>query len=229
MADSPDPRVVVSKDGPYLVRGGLPMSQQVIGTDSEGECVCFEEGERYPDADGCSLCRCGASGAKPYCDGSHLDGFDGTETASKNVYSETVEPIEGPTLSLMDSRGICAEARFCHRAGGAWTLVLESDDPAKRDIVIEEAELCPSGRYTAVDGASGQVFEPELQASIGLIEDPALGVSGPIWVRGGVPVESEDGRKYEARNRVTLCRCGASANKPFCDGSHVRVRFRAEE
>jgi CDGSH-type Zn-finger protein len=44
-------------------------------------------------------------------------------------------------------------------------------------------------------------------------------------VKGGVAVESADGEAYEARNRVTLCRCGRSNNKPFCDGTHVDVRF----
>src|SRR6266536_1245907 len=49
---------------------------------------------------------------------------------------------------------------------------------------------------------------------------------GPLWVRGGVPVEAADGFEYEVRNRVTLCRCGYSKNKPFCDGSHVRTKFK---
>ena len=39
-------------------------------------------------------------------------------------------------------------------------------------------------------------------------------------------MESADGTTYEIRNRVTLCRCGASQNKPFCDGSHWEVEFR---
>ena len=56
-------------------------------------------------------------------------------------------------------------------------------------------------------------------------QDPAEGVSGGLWVRGGITVESADGFRYETRNRVTLCRCGASRNKPFCDGSHAEVRF----
>jgi CDGSH-type Zn-finger protein len=47
-----------------------------------------------------------------------------------------------------------------------------------------------------------------------------------LWVRGGIPVISADGFAYEVRNRVTLCRCGASANKPFCDGSHYKISFR---
>jgi CDGSH-type Zn-finger protein len=44
-------------------------------------------------------------------------------------------------------------------------------------------------------------------------------------VRGAIPIESASGKQYERRNRVTLCRCGASENKPFCDGSHLSVKF----
>jgi CDGSH-type Zn-finger protein len=68
------------------------------------------------------------------------------------------------------------------------------------------------------------VFEP----SIGVVEDPQIGVSGPLWVRGGIQVEAADGTPYEVRNRVTLCRCGASQNKPFCDGSHAAIGFTDE-
>ncbi|MCJ7713336.1 CDGSH iron-sulfur domain-containing protein, partial [Candidatus Bathyarchaeota archaeon] len=50
-------------------------------------------------------------------------------------------------------------------------------------------------------------------------------VSGPIWVKGGVIVESSDGTSYEVRNRQTLCRCGKSENKPFCDGTHIKAGF----
>jgi CDGSH-type Zn-finger protein len=62
--------------------------------------------------------------------------------------------------------------------------------------------------------------EPQLEKSIGLIEDPSKGVDGPFWVRGGIPVYSAEWELYEIRNRMTLCRCGKSANKPFCDSSH---------
>jgi len=49
---------------------------------------------------------------------------------------------------------------------------------------------------------------------------------GPYWVRGGVRIESADGHVWETRNRVTLCRCGASSNKPFCDATHDEIGFR---
>ncbi|MFR9661826.1 MAG: CDGSH iron-sulfur domain-containing protein, partial [Rikenellaceae bacterium] len=53
------------------------------------------------------------------------------------------------------------------------------------------------------------------------LEDPAIGVSSGLWVRGGVRISREDGMSYQIRNRVVLCRCGASNNKPFCDGTHA--------
>jgi len=72
---------------------------------------------------------------------------------------------------------------------------------------------------------TGKPIEPELTPAVSLLEDPQVGMSGPLWVKGGIPIESADGRMYEVRNRVTLCRCGKSAKKPFCDGNHLNVRF----
>jgi Iron-binding zinc finger CDGSH type len=78
----------------------------------------------------------------------------------------------------------------------------------------------PAGRLVAWDKAADAPIDPELPLSIGLVEDPQEECGGPIWLRGGVPVVSADGFEYEVRNRVTLCRCGQSKNKPFCDGAH---------
>src|SRR5713226_10695678 len=100
--------------------------------------------------------------------------------------------------------------------------------PAKRDMVKHEAGHCPGGRLVAWDKSPRQPYEPEFEPSLGLVEDPQLGVSGPIWVRGGIRVESADGTPYEIRNRVALCRCGGSANKPFCDGTHASIHCSDE-
>jgi len=70
------------------------------------------------------------------------------------------------------------------------------------------------------DKKTGETVEPVLEKGIGFILDPAIGGNGPYWIRGGIPIFSADGKPYEVRNRVTLCRCGKSANKPFCDSSH---------
>jgi len=213
-------KIKVIKNGPYLISGGIPILKQIITTDSEGTPIEWRAGTEYPSQK-CDLCRCGQSKNKPFCDGAHVKvGFDGTETASQESYLNQPEEIDGPAIKLIDIQELCASARFCHRAGGIWNLVPQSGDPDTRRIVLEEAGDCPSGRLVVWDKKTKKTIEPEFEKSIGLIEDPAVGVSGPIWVRGGIPVESADGKTYKVRNRVTLCRCGKSSNKPFCDSSH---------
>jgi CDGSH-type Zn-finger protein len=213
-------KIKVSKNGPYLVYGGIPIQKMIIIADPEETATEWKPSTKYPTRKICSLCRCGKSKNKPFCDGTHAKvGFDGTETADE-AYLNQPKEIEGAALKLTDIEELCASARFCHRADGIWNLVPASADPEKKQIAIEEACDCPSGRLVIWDKKAGKIIEPDLIKSIGLIEDPAMGVDGPIWVRGGIPVESADGKTYKVRNRVTLCRCGKSKNKPFCDSSH---------
>jgi CDGSH-type Zn-finger protein len=219
-------RIDVKKDGPYLVSGGVPLSRDEIVTNEAGESVAWRETERLETRERYLLCRCGRSKTKPFCDGTHaIGGIDGTEMAIHDSYLEQSVCIDGPALKLRDARKLCAEARFCDREGGLWNLILLGDDPDTYGLVVEEASLCPSGRYTACEPDTEDPIEPALPPSIAVIEDPHEGVSGPLWVRGGIPVVSAEGEPYEVRNRVTLCRCGRSANKPFCDGEHLRSGF----
>ena len=225
MDPAPGMSITVTENGPYRVEGSVPIARQRIVADAEGNSVAWEEGTRYPARDACALCRCGQSADKPYCDGSHARvGFDGTETASTEAYLTVADEQVGPTLVLTDAPSLCAFARFCDVAGQVWNLVEQEGAEAARRTA-EEAALCPSGRLVTRDRQAGQALEPELEPSIGVVEDPAQGVAGPLWVRGGIAVTGADGRRYEVRNRVTLCRCGASRNKPFCDASHARIGF----
>src|SRR5664280_859211 len=151
---------------------------------------------------------------------------DGTETASRDPYIEQADIQRGPTLNLTDETSLCAFARFCDPEGQVWNLVDEEGDRAA-ELTRVEARGCPSGRLVAWNKETNVGVEPRFYPSIGLVEDPKLGISGPLWVRGGAIVVSADGDKYEIRNRVTLCRCSASSNKPFCDGSHASIGFNA--
>lgn len=227
MPKEPEPKIVVSENGPYLVTGQVPLSVQTIVPNREGLSWDWKEGRSFKVPAEYALCRCGRSRNKPFCDGSHARvRFNGTETASRQPYARQAETLEGPRLELRDAEPLCAFARFCDPAGKIWSLIERTDDPAVRELAIREAEHCPAGRLVVSDPQSHQEFEPTLPPSIGVVEDPALQCSGPLWVRGGIRVESADGTPYERRNRVTLCRCGASVNKPFCNGSHASIRFR---
>jgi len=214
-------RIQVSRNGPYIVIGMIPIAEQIIVCDHEGTSSEWRKGKQYPLQEKCALCRCGQSRNKPFCDGMHFKvSFNGTETAGKETYLANPKEIDGPNLELIDIEGLCASARFCHRAGGIWKLVPEASKPMVRKTIIEEACDCPSGRLVVVDKATKKRLEPEIEKSIGLIEDAWAGVKGPLWVRGYVPVVSAEDKPYALRNRITLCRCGKSSNKPFCDSSH---------
>ena len=215
-------KIKVTTNGPYFVSGGIPLSEQNICVDADAQCHGWEEGRKYPAQESYALCRCGHSQNKPFCDGTHAKiKFDGTEKATNRPYMDQAAEINGPGLKLTDVKEFCAGARFCHRGGGTWKLTQESHDPEARQKAIEEAGDCPSGRLVVWD-KNGKAIEPELDQSIGLVIDTQANKMGPLWVRGGIPIESADGIAYEIRNRVTLCRCGKSTNKPFCDGRHLK-------
>jgi CDGSH-type Zn-finger protein len=218
-------KITVSKNGPYLVAGNPPLRVETIQADNKGESIGWTPGRTFETKDVYALCRCGQSENKPFCDGTHAKiGFVGSETATNAPFNELAETVDGPGLSLDDAASLCAFARFCDYGGSVWNLTERSNDPQARNLAVHEAERCPSGRLVAREGH--KAYEPSFEPSIGLIEDPAKECSGPIWVRGGIQVVGSDGTEYPVRNRQTLCRCGASQNKPFCDGAHAEAGFR---
>jgi CDGSH-type Zn-finger protein len=219
-------KVCVTKDGPYLVSGSIPLAKEISVVGKSNEPEEWKKGKEYPKQESYALCRCGNSKNKPFCDGSHTKAnFDGKETASKEEYLKQAQKLSGPELDLTDAQELCSAIRQCHPAGGTWSNVKKSDNPECKKIATQTACNCPSGRLIVWDKKTKKPIEPEFEPSIGLIEDPQAKVSGPIWLKGGVQLVCSDGTNYEKRNRITLCRCGKSKNKPFCDGSHIDAGF----
>lgn len=214
-------KIQVLPNGPYLVTGSIPLSQWRFNGDRKGASTGYRLIQRYEVDESYYLCRCGKSKNKPFCDGSHLEGFDGTETAGHKTYDEMAEKQEGELLDLLDAEKFCAVARFCDTYNTTWNLVNENMTVKTAEIVKQQCADCPSGRLVAVT-KDGRRLEPELPEEINVLEDPAGQVHGPIWVKGGIPIVDAEGKMYEIRNRVTLCRCGLSKNKPFCDAMHMK-------
>lgn len=215
-------KIIVNKNGPYIVTGRIPLITSKILHDEEGYSKDWQEIKRYPLQEKYALCRCGNSKNKPFCDGAHIKtNFDEAETGDHRPYSEGANIIPGPVLTLIDKKHLCVHAGFCVRAGGTWDLVRRSDNPDARETAIEEVCNCPSGRLIIRENATGKAIELEFEKSIVVLQSHPHHEPGPLWVRGEIPIESEEGEKYEIRNRVTLCICGKSKNKPFCDGSHI--------
>jgi len=218
--------IKIIKNGPYLVSSKIPLLKLKIKTDEDGFPYEWVEEKKYPDQEEYALCRCGHSQNKPYYDGTHEKvGFVGTETTSKELYLAGAVKVEGPDLLLTDNYGLCDHAGFCNRAGGITENVMHSDSPEAKNRAIQIASNCNSGRFVVYNKETGNPIEPDFEPSIAVTEEPDKGVSGPLWVRGGIQIESSDGTVYEIRNRATLCRCGKSSNKPYCDGTHIMTDF----
>lgn len=217
-------RITIERGGPYVVSGGVPLVRKSIVYSEWGEPLTWRKDETIPTPETYRLCRCGQSANKPFCDGSHQRvGFEGTETASTEprvTREQRIDgpPGDGPQFTMTDDRPLCADAGFCgNRLEKVWDLIDRTDDSQVRFQLMQMVERCPSGRL--VYEIDGEVIEPDLPTQVAVTKD------GPYWVTGGIPIALSDGRELEVRNRVTLCRCGQSANKPLCDSTHAFIGF----
>ncbi len=217
--------IEVGTDGPYAVRG-LELIRLTLVADDDPSAQAWVEGAMIDvsgeaDDEGTYwLCRCGHSENKPFCDGHHRTvGFDGTETAATGDYRSRAKVMPGAGVVVRDVRTLCEHAGFCTTTGtNVWEMVT-SDDPQVLDTMRRMVARCPSGALTQADGVDGADVEPVLPMRVAVVDD------GPYLVTGGASIERADGQPCESRNRMTLCRCGASENKPFCDGSHAEIGF----
>jgi CDGSH-type Zn-finger protein/uncharacterized Fe-S cluster protein YjdI len=132
-----------------------------------------------------------------------------------------VDHIRGKKLTLLYEGKKCIHARFC--VTGAPRVFLANvkgpwiePDGIEVERLVEIAHACPSGaiRYQRHDGVA-----EERAPQVNLL---AVREAGPYAVRGALSIDGETGFF-----RATLCRCGASKNKPYCDGSHHEVKFSA--
>ncbi|MGL4670016.1 MAG: CDGSH iron-sulfur domain-containing protein [Methanobacteriaceae archaeon] len=246
-------KIKILKNGPYLVTGATSLSRKNIAIDKNGDTIKFEDVKEYnleEIGENYTLCRCGKSKNKPFCDGTHgkiKGGFNGEETASVDLASNKARIFETNSLKLIDVVELCDHSRFCRRASGIRNLMeladntnidsvdesdtydikaisenLENITPKiAKKIAIEESKLCPSGRLRLFDKKTEECYDDiDFEPSIAIVYDKQKECDGPIWVRGKIPIESSEGKQYEIRNKVTLCQCGKSENKPFCDGNH---------
>jgi CDGSH-type Zn-finger protein/uncharacterized Fe-S cluster protein YjdI len=226
-------RIVVKRNGPYAVTGGVPLVRKTQVVSEHGEPLTWRKGETLPiPEDTYFLCRCGQSADFPFCDGTHRRvGFDGTESADTGPTAARCTPFPGGVRIIVSKDpSLCTSSGFCGlRDMGMGELVVRTKDTKIRSLVMAMVERCPSGSLTYCLEAGGPDIEPDLPAEVAVTtETTSAGpIAGPLWVSGGIPVERSDGQPFETRNRVTLCNCGRSRNKPVCDGTHRDLPERA--
>lgn len=101
-----------------------------------------------------------------------------------------------------------------------WISIDNADTPH----LIEAVEKCPSGALTWKK-VSQPAFEQQVDAAVEKHTSLNIAKNGPILVKGKFTLTDAAGNTVETAESIALCRCGHSANKPFCDGAHRKANF----
>ena len=138
------------------------------------------------------------------------------ERGPRRVYAnDRIEVLWEPKLCIHVQNCVRGLPQVFDATRRPWVDV----DAAAPDAIAEAILTCPTGALHFRRLDSGPQEEAPEETTV----EPRP--NGPLFVRGRVRIADEDGRVVREDTRVALCRCGASENKPFCDGSHRRIGF----
>lgn len=191
------------------------------------------KGEPLSTTVGTALCRCGGSKNKPFCDGTH--NVIRFSSANKTLENDDIKKIvikdkrrdyPGKEITVHDNRKICSHAAECvinlssvFKLGSRPWI---NPDASKMNDIIDVVRRCPSGALSySIDGVEYRDPEEQRNPTVTVLKN------GPYHITGGIELIGENIQFGEgaSKEHYTLCRCGASENKPFCDGAHKSSNF----
>ena len=191
------------------------------------------KGEPLSTTVGTALCRCGGSKNKPFCDGTHnVIGFSSANKTSENddikkiVIKDKRRDYPGKEITVHDNRKICSHASECvNNLSSVFKLGSRpwiNPDASNKNDIIHVVRRCPSGALSySIDGVEYRDTEEQRNPTVTVLKN------GPYHITGGIELIGENIQFGEgaSKEHYTLCRCGASENKPFCDGAHKSSKF----
>lgn len=214
------PQIVPVPDGPlYLISSHVP---------EEVENLQNSIGEPISRIVSVALCRCGGSRNKPFCDGMH--GPSGFSSANKSPpqTADRRKDYVGKEITIHDNRRICSHSAEClrnlesvfHLGERPWI----NPDGATVQSAIATVKKCPSGALSySVQGIEHR--DQDVRKPVVIVER-----NGPYCIQGGIELTGiNNWGEGASKEHYTLCRCGASNNKPFCDGTHHSIEFKDEK
>lgn len=120
---------------------------------------------------------------------------------------------------------VCIHSKIC------WKGLVEVFNPRDRpwvnikgadsDTIEKQVNQCPSGALSVF--RNNAVNKPEEIQSESIVEVTS---NGPLLVYGNISVKDAEGNTTKKHKVTAFCRCGASTNKPYCDGTHVKIGFK---
>ncbi len=216
MKENETPKILCLPNGPYYLLNG----QERKAVDN----LQNSKGEKYSTIMGIALCRCGGSKNKPFCDGTHgIIGFRSNKESDEDRNKR--KNYIGKKITIHDNRGICSHAGYCVRNLSKIFRLNErpwiDPDAAGVDEIIAAVKKCPSGALSySIDGLEHNDQDRKPMVTVSR--------NGPYYVTGGIELIGETFGEGASKEHYALCRCGASKNKPFCDGMHLEINFRDE-
>ena len=206
MSSEEKPGITPAPNGPFIVKA-LKKCINKNGSMETKETMAF--------------CRCGASNNKPFCDGAHTKiGFSSDKLEGR--LEDKNASYKGKNITIHDNRSVCAHAGYCtDNLASVFRMKEEpwiDPDAASVEEIIAAIRDCPSGALSySIDNTENHHAEDE----------PAILIvpNGPYVVSGGIELSDTAWGEGVTQNEYTLCRCGSSKNKPFCDGTHWHIKF----
>ncbi len=187
------------------------------------EPILFRDGDVIPTGKQALLCTCGKSDKKPFCDGAHVAaGFK----SERDIEEEILQEYVGKGITVYFNRSICAGAGTCvqglpsvFKSGDGSNWIFPDNDTVAK--VIERVVACPSGAL-AYNLGQGVVTDERSVEKITIVKDGPYNVEAVTLDKSGHPTNGSD-------TKYSLCRCGHSKNKPFCDYSHAENGWHEDE
>ena len=170
-------------------------------------------GKQIESGDTTYLCRCGRSENMPLCDGTH--GSCGFSGKNERQGKEEIIVWEGNTLRTFFNKNICMHVYYCQPLKELRERELAGETVAA-DEIKQVIAKCPSGALSYQDKQDESYSEFDDVNCIEIVE------GGEVRIQSSFECDEIELQEKQAPNRLTLCRCGSSKNKPFCDGRHMK-------
>ena len=225
------PKIMPLPNRPYYLLND--MKPKIVGN------LQNSKGEPLSTVTGVALCRCRASNNKPFCDGTHATiGFSSENKGTvkdgsgeeKKVIKHKRKDYVGKKIIVHDNRRICSHAAECvNNLPSVFRFNARpwiDPDGVNVEEIINTIRKCPSGALSySIDGIEHR-DQNDRTTMVTVSKDGPYLITGGIELIGGDANNTIQFGDGSSKEHYTLCRCGASNNKPFRDGMHKVINFK---
>lgn len=154
------------------------------------------------------------------------NGFSG-ENSEAYIKNETLA-YKGEKITIYDNRSVCSHRGYC--TGELPTVFKETEpwinpDGDSVEKIMALCDKCPSGALSYSLPAEERRSGVDIDEAVARLSEKHFGFHGPYDISGSVKISGQLKESPELENKMTLCRCGHSKNKPYCSGEHYYVAF----